>query len=66
MPSSIDEYVTPAQIRNVTYAQTAITGKQKCLAYILLYIRGILQLTDFIKGQKLTFALRSRYLFLET
>ena len=66
MPSSIDGYVTPSQSHDITHTQTAITGKQKCLAYILLYIRGILQFTDFIKGQKLTLALRSRYLFLET
>lgn len=33
--------------------------------YSPLY-KGILQFTDFIKGQKLTLALRSRYLFLET
>ena len=66
VPSAVDRYVFPAQIRNVTYTQPAIAGKQECHAYILLYIRGILQLADFIKGQKLTFALRSRYLFLET
>lgn len=64
MLPAIDGYVAPAQVRNIAYTQSAIAGKQKCPAYILLDIGGVLQFADFVKGQELTLAFRSRYLFL--
>ena len=62
MPTAIDGNVTPAQIRNIADTQSAIAGKQKCLAYVFLDIGSLLQLADFFKGQKLTFAFRLLYL----
>ena len=64
MLPAIDGYVAPAQVRNIAYTQSALAGKQKCPAYILLDIGGVLQFADFVKGQELTLAFRSRYLFL--
>ena len=52
VPSAVDRYVFPAQIRNVTYTQPAIAGKQECHAYILLYIRGITYTQPAIAGKQ--------------